>query len=310
MDIDTGSNESSDDSESAATSVENLSESSLRNGLLSDALQYYSTIIPVFVAAVALLLLIWPSLRISTVALIIMTVTSGAVATVSFIWRYFVRYNEEYATRLQELIALHDLDRVAREERALGQTRNTLTEGFSSIHSAEGLEALDRLASEFEQVQAVLGRWSGASLVSIRQIPTLAQETYRQGLSLLTNVLEMSLAVHDSGQSALETRLTAVELEIQALEEDGSQAERLEIRRKRLASYKDQLQLVSRHELHSEELLLRVNLSEAALNRTRIELASLKAESSEAGISSVNRSLQRTIDQAREVLEEMQGLGF
>lgn len=310
MDLDTGANESSDDSGSTATSLENLSESSLRYGLLSDALQYYSTIIPAFVAAVALLLLIWPSLRISTVALIIVTVTSGAVAAVSFIWRYFVRYNEEYATRLQEVIALQDLERVAREERALAQTRNTLAEGFSDIGSAEGLEALDRLTNEFQQVQAVLGRWSGASLVSIGQIPTLAQETYRQGLSLLTNVLEMSHAVHDSDQSELETRLVALEQEIQGLVRDGSQAERFEIRRKRLASYKDQLLLVRKHELHSEELLLRVNLSEAALNRTLIELASLKAESSEAGISSVNKSLQRTIDQAREVLEEMQGLGF
>ncbi|MCH8926094.1 MAG: SUMF1/EgtB/PvdO family nonheme iron enzyme, partial [Proteobacteria bacterium] len=213
-----------------------------------------------FVAAVALMLLIWPSLRISTVALIIVAVASGGIAAVSFIWRYFVRYNEEYATRLQELIALQDLERVAREERALAQTRNTLEEGFSGIRSAEGLEALDRLTNEFEQVQAVLGRWSGASLVSIGQIPTLAQETYRQGLSLLTNVLEMSLAVHESGQSELETRLAALELEIQALEVDGLQAERLDIRRKRLASYKDQLQLGSRHELQSEELLLRVNL--------------------------------------------------
>ena len=152
------------------------------------------------------------------------------------------------------------------------------------------------MANEFEQLQTVLRRWSGASLVSIGQIPTLAQETYRQGLSLLTNVLEMSLAVHESAQSELETRLAALEQEIQGLVGDGSQAKRLEIRRKRLASYKDQLQLVSRHGLHSEELLLRVNLSEAALNRTRIELASLKAESSEAGISSVNKSLRRTID--------------
>lgn len=126
--------------------------------MLSEALQYYSTIIPTFIAAVALVLLIWPSLRISTVALIIVAVASGGIATVSFIWRYFVRYNEEYATRLQQFFAHQDLERKVRELRALEQTRNTLTEGFLGIRSAEGLEVLDRLANEFEQLQTVLIR--------------------------------------------------------------------------------------------------------------------------------------------------------
>ena len=97
---DSGASEFSDESEITSTPAEHMSERSLKHGLLSDALQYYSTIIPAFVAAVALMLLIWPFLRISTVALIMVTVASGTVAAVSFVWRYFVRYDEEYATRL------------------------------------------------------------------------------------------------------------------------------------------------------------------------------------------------------------------
>ena len=67
MDRDNGSSEFSDESEITSTPAEHMSERSLKLGLLSNALQYYSTIIPAFIAAVALLLLMWPSLRISTV---------------------------------------------------------------------------------------------------------------------------------------------------------------------------------------------------------------------------------------------------
>ena len=101
-----------------------------------------------------------------------------------------------------------------------------------------------------------------------------------------------------------------LEREIQELMADDSQIERLEIRRKTLSCYRERIELLGKQELRADEYLFRSNLSEAALHRTRIELASLRADSSEAGVSAVSDSLQRTIDQAREVMEEMRALGY
>ena len=105
-------------------------------------------------------------------------------------------------------------------------------------------------------------------------------------------------------------QLTALEREIQELTEDDLQMERLEIRKKMLSSQRERLVLLNRQELRAEEFLYRSNLSETDLHRTRIELASLRADSSDAGVGAVSESLRRTIDQAREVLDEMRELGF
>ena len=153
-------------------------------------------------------------------------------------------------------------------------------------------------------------RWPEASLVALGQIPALAEETYRQGLNVLTGVLELLLAVHPSDQSDLEMRISALEREIQELMENDSQAELLDIRKKTLSMQREQLELLGRQDLRAEELLFRSNLSEAALLRTRVELAALTAGSSEIGVSAVVETLRNTIQQAKEVQEELRRLGY
>ena len=142
------------------------------------------------------------------------------------------------------------------------------------------------------------------------QIPYLAEETYRQGLNVLTNVLELLLATRSSDRRRLETEATKLEGEIQKLRGDDSQAGRLRIREATLSSVKERLDLVSQQELRAEEFIYRSRLSEDALAKTRIELAALKAGSSETGVTAVSESLQKTINQAKEVQEELRRLGF
>ena len=188
--------------------------------------------------------------------------------------------------------------------------RDTLMGGFSSIQADTGLGALRRLDHEYSQLQGVFRRWPASGLRSITQIPALAEETYRQGLTVLISVLELLLAIPPSYKRGLETEVRALERVIRDLEGDNSQRGRLELRKGMLSTHRERLVLITRQELRAEEFLFRSSLSEAALNRTRIELAALRADSSEANVSAVSESLQRTIDQAREVLEEMRKLGF
>ncbi len=59
-----------------------------------------------------------------------------------------------------------------------------------------------------------------------------------------------------------------------------------------------------------EELLHQANRCEASLGKTRIELAALKADASEIGVSAIIETLSKTIDRAREVQEELKQMGY
>lgn len=272
----------------------------IKEGRVLGPIQYPSTIVPLFITALALVLLILALPGVPAIASIIVAAGAASIATVSFTWK-FASYNQEYAVPPPN------------ETDPLVEWCDTLRTGFTSIRSTEGVKALNRLVNEFEQLQELAKRWPESSIVSIGQIGqirALAEQTYRQGLTVLNSALELLLAVRQSDKRELETEIAALESEIQEMAEDESQAARLEIRKKKRSALKEGLELLSRQELHAEESLLEANLSELALQRTRIDLTSLRADSLEADVNAVSESLQRTIDQARDMLDEMRGLGF
>lgn len=299
---------SSQSADSKPLSVESLSVESIKKGLLSDALQHPATIIPAFLFVLWLLyLLIFSDFVLWS---IIVLIVPGMAAVGSFSWRYFVRYNEEYARRTLEIMEIQDLERQAAQQLELVRMRETLRNGFSSIASNDGLKALDQLVNEYERLQARIQRMPGSDQMFVAQIPALAEETYRQGLRLLQSVLELILAIHLSDKKGLEADISRLHKEIETLGSDESQSSRVEIRKSALASHMERLELLNQQELRAEEFLYRSNLSEAALQRTRIELAALTAGSSETGVNAVGETLRNTIEQAKEVQEELRRLGY
>lgn len=78
---------------------------SLYRRRLSEALQYPSTIFPIFIAIVAVLQLIPPLPPWTVVLLLAVAIGSGVVAIASFTWRYFIRYAQEYVIELETRIA-------------------------------------------------------------------------------------------------------------------------------------------------------------------------------------------------------------
>lgn len=278
------------------SSVESLSMAAVNRQLASDALQYPTTIVPAFFAALALIAAL--ALPGSGFAIGVF-VASSATAAASFLWRYLSRRNEEYSRWRRQVIELQDRQRRERERRELDQLRETLRRGFSSIRSTAGQVALRHLVAEHELLKALISRRGGADHVFGAQIPALAEETYRQGLYVLESVLELLLAIDSSNKRALEAEVAKLEKEITSLRAEGSQSERIRIRETSLSSCNDRLELMARQELKVEDFLLRADLSHAALQKTRIELAALKADGSNVGVIAVSETLQRTIDQAR-----------
>ena len=285
-----------------------LSVKAVGRDLLSDAAQHPTTIVPGFVAALSLMgMVVLPELLVWEMILLI---AAGATAAGSFGWRYWIKYSKEYARRVQELMDLQDGERRAAEKSELEDLRETLRSGFSTVGSSDGIKALDRLVGERHQLNALLQRSTESERTFVAQIPSLAEETYRQGLNVLANVLELLLATSSSDRRGLKAEVANLEREIQELRSDDAQSGRLRIREDTLLSVKERLDLVNQQDLRAEEFIYRSRLSEDALAKTRIELAALKAGSSETGVTAVREALQKTIDQAKEVQEELRRLGF
>ena len=175
-----------------------------------------------------------------------------------------------------------------------------------------GFKVLLELEYEYRQLQAVLDRRKATDPVSVAYVPSLAEETYRQGLSALQDSVSLVQAIRSPGKEKLEERIRELEKEVQTLRQEGTDAAqvRIKFREEEIASTRDRLEMVQRQQLRVEELLHQSGQCVAALNRTRIELAALKVEGARTSVDAVTASLRKTIDEAREVQEELKSLGL
>ena len=77
-----------------------------------------------------------------------------------------------------------------------------------------------------------------------------------------------------------------------------------------MATHRELLEMIVRQTVRLEELLHQSQRCQTSLQRTRIELATLRADRSAANVDSVTDSLRKTISQARGVQDEMKRLGY
>ncbi len=120
----------------------------------------------------------------------------------------------------------------------------------------------------------------------------------------------MSQAINASNKEGLEGEIVQIQKEIEILSKDDRQQIRVKIREETVASHQERLEMIDQQQYRVDELLFQCDRCEASLSRTRIELASLQAGSSETSVSAVTETLQRTIAQAKEVQDELRRLGF
>ena len=188
-------------------------------------------------------------------------------------------------------------------------SRNLHT-NFSSISAQGGLKALAELDHQYQRLLPVLNEKRDTDPLGVSHIPALAEEAYRQGLNVLKDAFELAATVESSERQRLEREAIVLEVEIAALEEAGNAGMRLTMKQETAASHRERLEIISQHEWRVEELLHQCGRCEASLDRTRMELAVIKADSSVESVSAVTESLRRTIEQARSVRDELTRLGL
>ena len=289
---------------------ESLSEGAIKSSLLSAALRHPTTVLPAILALVSIAFVLGFIPGPSRAVAIALLARSALAATGSFVWRYALRSDEAYATRLRELSALRQRQQRTSEQAELADLRKSLGSGFQGVESSVGLKALNELAHEYDELLPALDRRSDTDPLAVAQIPALGEQTYRQGLSVLTDALGLIRAIHTSNAGALEAEVAELEKEIESLGGSATQAERVSLKEATVASHRKRLELVNNQQLHVDRLLYQSDRCEASLHETRIELAALQAGRSGTDVGAVTGTLQRTIQQAKEVQEELKRLGF
>ena len=288
-----------------------LTEAAMKGWLRLATVQHPVTLLPlaVGVASASYLILLAPAVG-GGLWVAILLALSIITAAGSFLWRYVFRYSEVYARRVQELTAMLDLERARVEQAETKRLRELLKAGFATVDSAQGTKALTELDEEYSQLQPVLEGPRDYDSLSIAHVPALAGETYRRGLSVLADALELIGASRGSHRGRLETEIAEFEVEIESWKGVESQKARTKIREERLASHRQRLDMLDWLQVHIDQLLYQAGRCEASLHRTRIELAAIRAGSSETSVDSVTEALQETIQRAKEVQQELKRLGY
>jgi hypothetical protein len=189
------------------------------------------------------------------------------------------------------------------------QRQQALEEGFARIKSAEGVKATQDLMYEYGHLQPLMARRKLTDSLAVGQIPALAEETYKQGLSVLQDAFDLMEASSAEDKDRLEDENGQIQNEITTLQGDPAQAARVRVRKERLASNMELLQIMNGQQARVDELLYQSDRCGASLHRTRMELAALRADGSEEGVNAVIDTLRLTISHARGVQDEMRKLG-
>ena len=279
--------------------------------LRAEAVEHPATLAPLTVAAVAAvyLWLVAPIPSAAPAAAVLLGV-AGVTAAGSLVWRLVRRNPAEYDKRTHAMLLVLDERRRGLEQAEVRQTRNALRRRFERIGSEEGRKALSALTDEYERLRSDLSDRRDTDPLSIFPVPALATESYRRGLDVLSSALELMRAARGTSPGAFESDVDELEKEIEGSHHDGSEADRLRIKQELLATARQRQDTAAELRLSIELLLNQAHRSEAALHRTRIQLATIRTGSSASTVDTVVRVLQDTIDRAKEVQQELNGLGY
>ncbi|MBI2171475.1 MAG: hypothetical protein HYU30_05575 [Chloroflexi bacterium] len=288
----------------------NLSEAAIKKRLRLEAVQHPATLLPLGVAvtSASYLLLIAPSGGSLWAAMVFGL--SGVAAAGSFLWRYAFRYAEQYARRVQKVMAALEREQASLAQAEVEGLRERLKAGLADMESAHGQEALRGLEEEFHKLQAVFERRMDTDPLAIVQVPALATETYRRGLSVLAYALDLMSAGLGPNRNRLQAEIAKLDREVKSSRADESQRARMEVLEERLASHKQRLAMLDQLQVHVDQLLNQAHRCEASLHSARIELALLRAGASKTSVDSVIAALKETIRRAKEVQDELTRLGF
>ena len=290
------------------TAGSNLFESAIRRKLLIDSIQHPITLLFLTIVSISIVYLaILSPVMGKSLWGIIPLIVSGIAAVVSLILRYVFLRNTEYPKRVIAMTEEREKEHIIQEAARTKRRRDALHAEFSILNYAEGLKAIATLSKEYDLLQVILMSEGETDSHIVSRFSGLIADTYKQGLSALSDALEMRMTIHTS-DILLKKELANLEEEIEVLKRDAEQPERFKIKKETLASHKQRIALLDQVQLRVEQSFYHARLCEASLNQTRIELSALRAQSTEESVNKLTETLLGTIEDVKEAQKELRRL--
>ncbi|MFL6203801.1 MAG: protein kinase domain-containing protein [Acidimicrobiales bacterium] len=283
------------------------------SGVAVDSLLDPLTLTGLTIAGLALifLMVLSPELGMGGLAAAVL-VLGGLAGAGSFAWRWSTARRQHQAQLAQEQTARDARAHAESVERDRSETRQRLREDFAQLTSDDaddGARTLEGLADEFAALTDLLKRVRDRPTVSISsRIPELAEDAYRQGMSVLSDAIGQ-LKVTDGAQSRdLPTELEEIEDRLArgaySDERDRSRDQKRQSTTRRLLDRQKEARQRAR------DLIFQAETCTAALAEAGIELASVYAGDTQVDTDAVVHSLEDTIRCVRDVQDELRSLGY
>ena len=184
--------------------VESLSDPEIKKSMRSEATQHPITILPLTLCILMLIVyLVFPPF-LEPVWALILFIVFGLLAASTYFWRYTLHFNQLYEIKTRQVMTILAQESSQSEEGELTRLQETLQAGFASINTNEGLKAFSQLNEVYRRLKPVLESKSSTDSMAVAHIPTLAEETYRQGFSVLGDALGLMTAIHSPTNERLE----------------------------------------------------------------------------------------------------------
>ena len=271
---------------------EDFTAGAVYRAVLLDTIQHPMTILPAAVAGVGTFYMALLDLTPTAFAI---TFGSALTAAAAWVFNYFVR-GEELAR--QHVQSLRELRRELRHEEV-----TALVDDWHGTDHQEGRQQAEELVAAYERLSELLRRrlrQGGGPGFTLERLRILAEDTFREGTSILRQAFDVHQAmVHADGDK--------LERELAAWRAEGGDTPR-EALATRIAAHERRLALLATQDQKLDELLARSETLEAALESTCLEVLDLANPEALFERGSAADELERAMNAARNVEERMRGV--
>lgn len=283
----------------------------IKRQIIKDAMEYPLTLLPFAAAVLCALYLFFfsPFIGGGTYALFGVAASIG-IGILSFGWRWLIAGKSYFSQKTKEIMAFKETAAQEQQNYELDMMNVRLERDLHAINSQDGLKALTELQREYRLLIDALRNHGESDFVSMKQIRNLAVNIYKQGLAILANAAEVIKAINLSDIQSLTEEIATIEKDVAVLKKSSPDNPRIKIKEDMLVSHKERLSKMQEQQLCAERLLAQADACEAALCQTRLDVGRLSIEKSEDKGREVIIRLQRAIDLAMQVQDELKKEGI
>ncbi len=296
--------------QSAIPGPEDFTRKAIYRAVLKDTLQHPLTLFPAVASALGGLYMGLFGLDPTSLAVVAGGALAGAGA---WVVNYFIRGETLAEKRVAKL-------RARREQHRHAEVVSLEAE-WQQVGWPEGAQQARELREAHQKLEEYLkGRLAaeGAGArtadrgLSVQRLLVLADDTYREGATILRSALDTYRALSQVDYDKLQVELAAWQEELKTVRLTGAEgpgATRIESLETRIAGHQRRMQLFRQRVESVDRMLAESEALEAALESTYLEAVDLKGPDALLGHGQAASALERAVSAARRVEDRLRAMG-